>query len=108
MKPGVDLNDQDVLAYEPFCDDTPVRVFRDKMVVVLKEHSCSIFLGHIHRRTRVRARTEQCEGKVMTFYFCRNCCHAMARASSGKDPGGCEIQERHSLGAERASEQHAH
>ncbi len=88
------------LAFSPFdCDrDSDVRVFSDRIVTAAKEHQCCICLDRFPKGSRSRARTEKCDGQLMTFRMCEPCCEAMA--ISWEDEG-LAIEKRTRLGIDR-------
>lgn len=89
-----------VLQFRPFQgDETPVRELADKFLVTRKPHKCQICWGAIEVGQRVRALTElNCEDRqVMTFYFCTECCEAMAASWSDE---GEAIEKRYGIGQE--------
>lgn len=93
--------DRNCLAYEPFEGDrdTDVRLLADRFVTSRVVHVCNVCQGAILPGLRVRARSEVYDGQVGTFYFCPDCCAAMA---CSWDDDGHAIEARHTLGWERS------
>lgn len=90
------------LSYNPFQgDETDVTELSDKFVTTRYSHKCQICFEQIAAKSHVRARREvnNEDKKVMTFYFCEECCGAMAR--SWRDEGR-SISERTSIGMRAA------
>lgn len=97
------MNEAQCLAYDPFAGDrdSDARMLRDVFVNCRKPHACTICMGGIPARSRVRARTELSreERKTMTFYFCELCCAAMAHVNNDD---GKWIEERTAIGMKKA------
>lgn len=97
--------DWKILSYNPFQgDETDIRLLSDRMVVTRRAHKCNICWEDFPAGSRARARREvnREEHKTMTFYFCPLCCEAMAKAMSDDDDAGRAIEERTSMGMDRA------
>lgn len=89
------------LAYGPFDGDrdTDVRLLSDRFVTSRFAHICNVCQVGILPGLRVRARSEVYDGQVGTFYFCPECCDAMARSW---DDNGKAIEARHAIGWDRS------
>jgi len=101
-----DTVERECLLYDPFYgDETYVTPLSDKFVFTRKVHRCQICWDEIPANSRVRAKTERNneERKVATFYFCTQCCYAMADSINGSDD---EICRRTSQGVDRAEREH--
>jgi hypothetical protein len=82
------FNERDCLNYDPFQgDEMDVKELSNKIVTSRTEHKCNICWELIPPKSRIRALREinREEQKVATFYFCTECCVAMA--SSWTDNG---------------------
>lgn len=96
------MNEEDVLAYDPFSGDFEGggdrdRLLKDKMVTARKEATCHICRETIKPKDRVRTIVEVYGNKLMSFKFCTACCEAMAL--SWEDDGEA-IEGRSRMGRE--------
>jgi hypothetical protein len=92
------------LSYDPWgWDETPYRLMRDGFVKARKSHGCICCAHTIRAGQRVRARAEidLDEGKRGTFYWCVQCCEAMARVN---DDNGLSIENRTGMGMKRSGQ----
>jgi hypothetical protein len=75
------MNEQDVLAYNPFDGDfgSPGdRILKDKMVTARKPRPCDHCGQEIQPNERIRVRAEIVDGSLMSWKWCQLCCEAMA------------------------------
>lgn len=90
--------DQRILDYGIWgMDDSDYRVLRNRMIVTRLPATCAICLTPIPPKSRVRASTEVCDGKCMTFKICPSCCEVCA-----DDPDGEGMSARYALGEQTA------
>lgn len=93
---------QDALCFDPFEGDrdTDVVTFSDKIVIVRKQHRCTVCLGKVRRGEQARALTQRFDGGVETFRICVLCLRAAVL-----DDRDCDWQRmelRYAVGWRRA------
>lgn len=88
------------LEVDPLWEKTPgEKRLADKFVTTRVEHKCDICAGGIEKKEKVRAISEQYgEKKIRSFYFCNECCYAMAEFWSD---GGKKWDARVALKADK-------
>lgn len=98
---------ESALYFNPFegdfgsCSD---RTLKNKIVKFRKPHVCHICDAETKVGETGRNLVEIFEGEIGSFYFCQECCVAMAKSVDGDDDGDddCEeIDRRYELGNER-------
>ncbi|MFQ2067927.1 hypothetical protein ACK35S_02570 [Aeromonas veronii] len=98
---------ESALHFNPFegdfgsCGD---RTLKNKIVKFRKPHVCHICDAETKVGETGRNLVEIFEGEIGSFYFCQECCVAMAKSVDGDDEGDgdCdEIDRRYELGNER-------
>ena len=95
---GTELNEDDVLSYDPFQGDfgsSNDRTLKDKMVTARKAGECHMCAQFINPGDRIRSRSDIFDGEMMYFRWCPACCKAMA--DSWTDDGFA-LEERTSIG----------
>jgi hypothetical protein len=98
-------NDDPCLRYDPWgYDDSGYVELRDGMVTTRRVHDCAMCLGSIPAMSKVRAKTEQLDRNVKTFYFCPDCCDAMRKNMTHEDPDGLLVEHRTQIGIARSRE----
>ncbi|MFQ2273950.1 hypothetical protein [Aeromonas hydrophila] len=94
---------ESALHFNPFegdfgsCGD---RTLKNKIVKFRKPHICHICDAETKVGETGRNLVEIFEGEIGSFYFCQECCVAMANSVDG-DEDGFEIDRRYELGNER-------
>ncbi|MFQ1985183.1 hypothetical protein ACK34N_07595 [Aeromonas veronii] len=98
---------ESALHFNPFegdfgsCGD---RTLKNKIVKFRKPHVCHICDAETKVGETGRNLVEIFEGEIGSFYFCQECCVAMAKSVDGDDDGDddCdEIDRRYELGNDR-------
>ena len=102
---------ESALHFNPFegdfgsCGD---RTLKNKIVKFRKPHVCHICDAETKVGETGRNLVEIFEGEIGSFYFCQECCVAMAKSVDGAEEedddegaGGCEIDLRYELGEKR-------
>ncbi|ORJ13441.1 hypothetical protein A7D02_07455 [Aeromonas salmonicida] len=98
---------ESALHFNPFegdfgsCGD---RTLKNKIVKFRKPHICHICDAETKVGETGRNLVEIFEGEIGSFYFCQECCVAMANSVDGDEDGdedGFEINRRYELGNER-------
>lgn len=99
------------LDFDPFEGDfgeSSDCTLKDKIVKVRKPHICHICDGAINAEELARNITQVFEGQIGTWYFCHECCKAMAKVfdyenndDDEDEDSDEEINKRYSLGFDR-------
>lgn len=102
---------EDALDFNPFegdfgsCGD---RTLKNKIVKFRKSHICHICDGETKSGEIGRSLVEVFEGEIGSFYFCHDCCVAMAESmyGDGEDDDSEEeycdpLDKRYAIGEER-------
>lgn len=94
--------EQRCLSHDPWgWDETQYHLLRDGFVRVRKPHPCQC-CGHEIRpgmRVRSRAEIDLDDQRRATFYWCIQCCEAMARVN---DDNGESLEHRYAMGQKKA------
>jgi hypothetical protein len=78
-----EFNEDNALCYDPFQGDFGCPgdvIFSDKFVIARKEGPCFECKTTITKGERVRRQSGVFDGEMLSFRFCRACCHAFSLA----------------------------